>query len=120
MSEVHDVAGPIPGVLEHGQRSSAHNLGVALSQRGRRVLLVDIDPQGCLTFALGLDPDALPTTLHDVLLGRTTAAEVLVNVNGVGLLPSSIDLAGSELHLLGRTGREHAGASARRQSARTP
>jgi chromosome partitioning protein len=87
--------------------TTVHTLGVALARRGVRVLLVDLDPQACLTFATGLDPDELGATLHDVLLGRTGAGDVVQPLGELSLLPSSIDLAGAELNLLGRTGREH-------------
>src|SRR5580698_9525986 len=85
-------------------------LGVALAEQGRRTLVVDLDPQACLTFSLGFDPDSLGRSLHDVFVRRDTVAEVTLPVPGVAgldLVPASIDLAGSEVHLLTRTGREH-------------
>jgi chromosome partitioning protein len=89
--------------------TTVHALGVALAETGRRVLLVDLDPQASLTWACGLDPDALERSLHEVLLRRAKAAEALVEVReGLTLLPSTIDLAGAEMHLLTRTGREYA------------
>jgi chromosome partitioning protein len=88
--------------------TTVHSLGTALAERGRRVLLVDLDPQACLTFSTGTDPDKLERSLHDVLVGRTAAAEVLVALADVDLLPASIDLAGAEVHLLTRAGREYA------------
>jgi chromosome partitioning protein len=91
--------------------TTTHTLGVALAERGRRVLLVDLDPQACLTYSVGLDPDDLPASLHDCFVRRAKAADVCRAVPDVGelyLLPSTIDLAGSEVHLLTRTGREHA------------
>jgi chromosome partitioning protein len=88
--------------------TTVHSLGVALAELGERVLLVDLDPQSCLTFSVGLDPDALTGSLHDVLIGRTTASDVLEKRGDLAILPSTIDLAGSEVHLLTRTGREHA------------
>lgn len=87
--------------------TTVHTLGAALAGLGERVLLVDLDPQACLTWSLGLDPESLPLSLHDVVLGRNKAADVLVETGAVVLLPATIDLAGSELHLLTRTGREH-------------
>jgi len=85
------------------------SLGVALAELGHRVLLVDLDPQACLTFSLGLDPDALDLSVHDVLLGRVSAGMALHKTNdGPDLIPSTIDLAGSEAMLLTRTGREYA------------
>jgi chromosome partitioning protein len=85
------------------------SLGAALAERGQRVLLVDLDPQACLTFSLGLDPEALELSVHDVLLGRVSASMAITSTeDGVDLLPSTIDLAGSEAMLLTRTGREYA------------
>ena len=85
------------------------SLGAALAEAGQRVLLVDLDPQACLTFSLGLDPEALDLSVHDVLLGRVSAAMAIRPTDdGVDLLPSTIDLAGSEAMLLTRTGREYA------------
>jgi chromosome partitioning protein len=88
--------------------TTTQTLGLALSDLGERVLLVDLDPQACLTFALGLEPEQCATTLHDVLLGRVKADDAIVDAGRVRLLAANIDLAGSEVHLLTRTGREHA------------
>jgi chromosome partitioning protein len=90
--------------------TTVHSLGVASAELGKRTLVVDLDPQACLTFSLGFDPDALECSLHDVFLRRCSAAEVALQVPGVAgldVLPATIDLAGSEVHLLTRTGREH-------------
>jgi chromosome partitioning protein len=92
--------------------TTVHSLGAAFAERERRVLLIDLDPQACLTFSTGTDPDKLERTLHDVLVGRTHAADVLVALDDVDLLPASIDLAGAEVHLLTRPGREYAVARA--------
>ena len=92
--------------------TTVHALGAALAEMGRRVLLVDLDPQGCLTFSLGIDPDDLPRSLHDVFVHRTPAAEVLLKIGDLHLLPATIDLAGTEVHLLTRAGREYALARA--------
>ena len=76
---------------------------------GRRVLLVDLDPQGCLTFSLGQDPDKLPVSVHEVLLGDVEPDAALVETSeGMTLLPANIDLAGAEAMLLMRAGREYA------------
>jgi chromosome partitioning protein len=88
--------------------TTVHALGAALAEQGRRVLLVDLDPQACLTFSLGLDPNDLPQSLHDVFVHRTPASEVLLKVGELHLLPATIDLAGTEVHLLTRAGREYA------------
>jgi chromosome partitioning protein len=87
--------------------TTVHSLGDALAERGVPTLLVDLDPQACLTWSTGTDPDALERSLHDVLLGRCSAADALVKVNDLHLLPSMIDVAGAEVHLLSKTGREY-------------
>ncbi|MBV8159627.1 MAG: ParA family protein [Acidimicrobiia bacterium] len=92
--------------------TTVHALGSALAEQGRRALLVDLDPQGCLTFSLGIDPNDLPKSLHDVFVHRTPATEILLKVGELHLLPASIDLAGAEVHLLTRAGREYALARA--------
>ncbi|PXW30985.1 ParA family protein [Nocardia sp. 348MFTsu5.1] len=85
------------------------SLGAALADKGLSVLVVDLDPQGCLTFSLGHDPDKLTISIHDVLLGEGTLAEALLDTDDkVTLLPATIDLAGAEALLLMRPGREYA------------
>jgi chromosome partitioning protein len=85
------------------------SLGAAMAEKGRRVLLVDLDPQGCLTFSLGQDPDKLAVSIHEVLLGEVEPAAALVSTSeGMTLLPANIDLAGAEAMLLMRAGREYA------------
>jgi chromosome partitioning protein len=85
------------------------SLGAAMADIGKRVLLVDLDPQGCLTFSLGQDPDKLPVSVHEVLLGEVEPNAALVTTSeGMTLLPANIDLAGAEAMLLMRAGREYA------------
>jgi chromosome partitioning protein len=84
------------------------SLGAALAELGHRVLLVDLDPQACLTFSLGIDPEDLELSVHHVLTKGLDAAEVLIETDdGVDLLPATIELARAEADLLTRTGREH-------------
>jgi chromosome partitioning protein len=87
--------------------TTVHCLGAALAERGHRVLLVDLDPQACLTYSLGCRPDSLDRSLHDVLVHRLPVSEVLLKVGDLHLVPATIDLAGTEVHLLSRTGREY-------------
>jgi chromosome partitioning protein len=85
------------------------SLGVALAERGRRVLVVDLDPQACLTFSLGIDPEDLELSVHHVLTKGIDIGEVLVTTeDAVDLLPATIELARAEADLLTRTGREYA------------
>jgi chromosome partitioning protein len=88
--------------------TSVASLGAAFAEMGRRVLLVDLDPQACLTFSLGVDPDAVEGSVHDVLVGGDDLAEVVLPCDeGVDLVPSSIELAGAEAVLLSRAAREY-------------
>ena len=90
--------------------TTVQSLGVALAQAGRDVLVVDLDPQACLTYSLGCDPDTVEGSLHDVLVRRAKIGDVVRRVDGVeglSLVPATIDLAGAEVHLLSKTGREH-------------
>lgn len=87
--------------------TTTYTLGAAMAEAGRRVLLVDLDPQACLTYSMGVEPDTLERSLHDVLLDRCGAAEVMVSAGGLDLLPANIDLAGTEVFLLSKTGREY-------------
>jgi chromosome partitioning protein len=83
------------------------SLGVALSELGQRVLLVDLDPQACLTFSLGYDPEDLETSIHNVLLGTMKARDVLVSCDdGPDLLPATIGLAAAEIRLAAESGPE--------------
>lgn len=84
------------------------SLGAALAEQGQRVLVVDLDPQACLTFSLGHDPEEIEFSIHDVLLGRVAPGlSIITTDDGVDILPATIDLAGAEAHLLTRTGREY-------------
>jgi chromosome partitioning protein len=85
------------------------SLGAALVEQGKKVLLVDLDAQSCLTFSLGLDPDVIELSVHDVLLGRVGAAMAIQQTDdGIDLLPATIELAGTEAQLMSRPGREYA------------
>ncbi|MFO7548507.1 MAG: AAA family ATPase [Acidimicrobiia bacterium] len=87
--------------------TTVHAIAAALVERGRSVLVVDLDPQASLTYSMGLVADELDQSLHDVMMGRAGIDDVLWESRGIDLVPSSIDLAGSEVHLITRTGREY-------------
>ena len=90
-----------------GKTTTAANLGVLLARQGRRVLLVDADPQFALTRQLGIEERSFGVNLVDVLAGRVGAEEAVVaGVHGVDVIASGRDLAGIELSLVGELGRE--------------
>lgn len=82
-----------------GKTTLAVNLGGALAEAGKRTLLVDVDPQGAATAALGADCSG--PTLYDVLLGGRPAAEAVVStaIRDLDVLPADVELAGAEIGL---------------------
>jgi chromosome partitioning protein len=98
-----------------GKTTTAINLGAALVEYGRRVLLVDFDPQGALGAGVGVHPHTLDKTIYDVMITRdVTSREVIrpTSVPGMDLLPANIDLSGAELLLVSEVGREQSLARA--------
>jgi len=93
-----------------GKTTTTINLGAALAEVGRRVLLVDFDPQGALSVGLGIQPHDIDNTVYNLLMERdVNAHDVLykTGVNGMDLLPSNIDLSGAEVQLVHEVGREY-------------
>ncbi len=98
-----------------GKTTSTVNLGAALAEYGRRVLLVDFDPQGALSVALGVPAHQLERSVYDLLMDDScTIADVTVptTVEGLSLVPSNIDLSAAEVALVNEVAREHALARA--------
>jgi chromosome partitioning protein len=92
-----------------GKTTTTINLGAALAEYGRRVLLVDFDPQGALSVGLGVNPMELDRTIYNALMERSvTADDILLktNITGMDLLPSNIDLSAAEVQLVGEVARE--------------
>ncbi|OBI81568.1 ParA family protein [Mycobacterium sp. 1245805.9] len=92
-----------------GKTTSTINLGAALAEYGRRVLLVDMDPQGALSAGLGVPHYELEKTIHNVLVEpRVSIDDVLLKtrVNHMDLVPSNIDLSAAEIQLVNEVGRE--------------
>lgn len=83
------------------------NLGVALKERGCRVLALDLDPQSNLSMSQGIDIESLGTTMYDVLVGGASLAEV-IHAREIDVAAAGIELAGAELALSGMIGRERA------------
>jgi len=94
-----------------GKTTSTINLGAALAEYGRRVLLVDFDPQGALSVGLGVQAHELDTTIYNLLMERGVEIDDVIrstSVEGMDLLPSNIDLSAAEVQLVTEVGREQA------------
>ncbi|MFN8084385.1 MAG: ParA family protein [Dermatophilaceae bacterium] len=86
--------------------TSAITLAAAFAEKDLRVLLVDLDAQACLTFSMGVDPDAVLRSVYDVLVGTCPATDAIVaGEDGVDVMPAVLDLAAAESVLLPRADR---------------
>src|SRR2546423_4215594 len=100
MSKVYAVAMQKGGV---GKTTTTRNLGAALATRGRKVLLIDLDPQGHLTLSFGIDPLNLDKHAYHLMIDEeVTIASILVyhETSKIGLVPTNLDLSGAEIELL--------------------
>ena len=106
MSRVYAIANQKGGV---GKTTTAVNLGAYLAAAGKRVLLVDVDPQGNATSSLGVDRRSLSLSMYEVLLDGVPAEQAVLGTKQVhlDLLPSTPALAGAEVELVGLKGREY-------------
>jgi chromosome partitioning protein len=92
-----------------GKTTTTINLGAALAEAGRRVLLVDFDPQGALSVGLGINPHELDVTVYNVLMERSTDVRSVIRqtaVKDLDVLPANIDLSAAEVQLVGEVARE--------------
>lgn len=92
-----------------GKTTSSINLGACLAEQGRKVLLVDLDPQGALSAGLGVPQEHDAVTVYDLMLDNTTSVHSAIrhtNVPGLDLVPANIDLSAAEIQLVNEVGRE--------------
>ena len=91
-----------------GKTTTAINLSSCLSALGKRVLAIDMDPQGNMTSGLGVDKDNVEKTVYDLIIGRATVEECLCKevFENLDLLPTNIDLSAAEIELIGVENKE--------------
>lgn len=91
-----------------GKTTTAVNVAAAIALSGRRVLLVDVDPQGNATSGVGIEKGKLQTSIYHVLVDEVPIEEVILStgVTGLDVVPATLDLAGAEIELMARISRE--------------
>lgn len=91
-----------------GKTTTSLNLAAGLAFKGKRVLLVDTDPQGNATSGIGIDRQEIKSSIYDCLINETRASDAITHTNQERLdcLPSNIELAGAEIELVGTENRE--------------
>lgn len=92
-----------------GKTTTATNLSACLAEKGKKVLVVDIDPQGNTTSGLGIDKYALKKTIYDLFIGDCNLEDCLIHnvIENLSLLPSNVNLSGAEIDLIGIERREY-------------
>ena len=92
-----------------GKSTTAINLSACLAEKGKKVLAIDIDPQGNTTSGLGVDKNNVENTLYELLLGQSQPKDTIIKdvVENVDLIPSNINLSGAEIELIGVDDKEY-------------
>lgn len=93
-----------------GKTTTAINLSACLAEQGKKVLVIDLDPQGNTTSGLGLDKDALENTVYQLILNESALRDCMYDVEGIEkmkIIPSDVNLAGAEIELIGLEEKEY-------------
>jgi chromosome partitioning protein len=89
-----------------GKTTSTLNLGVALTELGKKVLMIDLDPQASLTISIGLEPENLEKTIYNALVEDVDIRKLILFDELLYFIPSTIDLSAAEMELVSEVGRE--------------
>lgn len=92
-----------------GKTTTAINLSACLAERGKKILTIDVDPQGNTSSGLGVDKNSLTNTIYELIIGQATIEECIINnvFDNLSLIPSNVNLAGAEIELIGSDEREY-------------
>ncbi len=92
-----------------GKTTTSINLSACLAEKGKKVLALDMDPQGNMTSGLGVDKEEVEFTIYDLIVGESTIEEVLLKdvMENLDVIPTNIDLSGAEIELLNVDGKEY-------------
>ncbi|MFR7899789.1 MAG: AAA family ATPase [Ruminococcus sp.] len=92
-----------------GKSTTAINLSACLAEQGKKVLTIDMDPQGNTTSGLGVDKNEVEDTLYELLVGQSDVEKTIVKdvVENVDLIPSNVNLSGAEIELVGIDNKEY-------------
>ena len=106
MNRIIAVANQKGGV---GKSTTAINLSACLAEKGKKVLIIDIDPQGNTTSGFGVDKNDVENTLYELLLSETEIEEAIIEqvIENVDMIPSNVNLSGAEIELVGIDGKEY-------------
>ena len=92
-----------------GKTTTSINLSACLAEKGKKVLAIDLDPQGNMTSGLGVDKDEVDNTVYELILDECSIRESITEtvVDGLSIIPSNVHLAGAEIELLGINDKEY-------------
>lgn len=92
-----------------GKTTTAINLSACLAEKGKKVLTIDIDPQGNTSSGLGINKNELKYTIYELMIGTCTLEECLIKdvIDNLSILPSNVNLAGAEIELIGVEDKEY-------------